>query len=105
MQIVGDKFVRARRKKEAYRGTLTDDNTGCADLDKSDAQVINEQFLIVIHICCVVVSRVAHYSSFRRLAEANYFCGKVKVIYLQFIRSQKALSDLLCIKLAPPSAY
>ena len=40
-----DKFVQARRKKEAYRGTLTDDNAGCADLDKSDAQVINEQFL------------------------------------------------------------
>ncbi len=41
-----DKFVQTRRKKEAYRGTSTDDNADCADLDKSDAQVINEQFLI-----------------------------------------------------------
>ena len=42
-----DKFVQARRKKEAYRGTLTDDNADCADLDKSNAQVINGQFLMV----------------------------------------------------------
>ncbi len=40
-----DKFVQARRKKEAYRGTSTDDNADCADLDKSNAQVINGQFL------------------------------------------------------------
>ena len=40
-----DKFVQARRTREAYRGTLTDDNADCADLDKSNAQVINEQFL------------------------------------------------------------
>lgn len=40
-----DKFVQARRKKEAYRGTQTDDNADCADLDKSDAQVINGLFL------------------------------------------------------------
>lgn len=40
-----DKFVQARRKKEAYRGTATDDNADCADLDKSNAQVINGQFL------------------------------------------------------------
>ena len=40
-----DKFVQARRKKEAYRGTLTDDNADCADLDQSNAQVIFEQFL------------------------------------------------------------
>ena len=40
-----DKFVQARRKKEAYRGTPTDDNADCADLDKSNAQVIDGQFL------------------------------------------------------------
>ncbi len=40
-----DKFVQARRKKEAYRGTSTDDNADCTDLDKSNAQVINGQFL------------------------------------------------------------
>ncbi len=39
------KFVQARRKKEAYLGTSTDDNADCADLDKSDAQVMNGQFL------------------------------------------------------------
>ncbi len=40
-----DKFVQARRKKEAYRGTSADDNADCSDLDKSNAQVINGQFL------------------------------------------------------------
>ncbi len=30
---------------EAYRGTPTDDNADCADLEKSNAQVINGQFL------------------------------------------------------------
>ncbi len=40
-----DKSVQARRKKEAYRGTLTDDNADCADLDKSNEQVIFAQFL------------------------------------------------------------
>jgi len=42
-----DKFVRARRKKEAYRGTPTDDNADRADLDKSNAQVIDGQFLTI----------------------------------------------------------
>ena len=42
-----DKFVQARRKKEAYRGTPTDDNADCTDLDESNAQVINVQFLTV----------------------------------------------------------
>ncbi len=45
-----NKFVQARRKKEAYRGTSTDDNAGCADLDKSNAQVINGQFLSIQNI-------------------------------------------------------
>lgn len=57
-----DTFVQARRKKEAYRGTLTDgavcrwhtsgtdrsgaeSNADCADLDKSNVQVRNGQFL------------------------------------------------------------
>ncbi len=40
-----DKFVQARRKKETYRGTLTDGNADYADLDKSNAQVMNGQFL------------------------------------------------------------
>ncbi len=40
-----DKFVQTRRKMEAYRGTPTDDNADCANLDKSNAQVINGQFL------------------------------------------------------------
>ena len=40
-----DKFVQARRKKKAYRGTSADDNADCTDLEKSNAQVINEQFL------------------------------------------------------------
>ncbi len=40
-----DKFVQERRKKEAYRGTLTDDNADCTDLDKSNAQVIYARFL------------------------------------------------------------
>ena len=40
-----NKFVQARWKKEAYRGTSTDDNADCADLDKSNAQVIDGQFL------------------------------------------------------------
>ena len=40
-----EKFVQARRKKEAYQGTSTDDNADCTDLDKSNAQVINGQFL------------------------------------------------------------
>ncbi len=31
-----------------YRGTPTDDNADCADLDKSNAQVINGQFLIIV---------------------------------------------------------
>ncbi len=43
-----DKSVQARRKKESYRGTTTDDNVDCADLDKSNSQVINEQFLRVM---------------------------------------------------------
>ncbi len=43
-----DKSVQARRKKEAYRGTSTDDNADCTDLDKSNAQVINGQFLIPV---------------------------------------------------------
>ncbi len=39
-----DKFVQARwKKEEAYRGTSTDDNADGADLDKSNAQVMNEQ--------------------------------------------------------------
>ncbi len=42
-----DKFVQARRKKEAYRGTATGDNADCADLDKSTAQVMNGQVLII----------------------------------------------------------
>ena len=42
-----DKFVQARRKKEAYQGTPTANNTGCADLDKSNAEVINGQFLTI----------------------------------------------------------
>ena len=45
MQMTQDKSVQARRKKEAYRGTSTDDNADCTDLDKSNAQVINGQFL------------------------------------------------------------
>ncbi len=40
-----DKFVQARPKKEAYRGMSTDGNADCADLDKSNAQVMNGQFL------------------------------------------------------------
>ena len=44
MQMTQDKSVQARRKKEAYRGTSTDDNADCTDLDKSNAQVINGQF-------------------------------------------------------------
>ncbi len=40
-----DKLVQARRKKEACRGMATDDNADCADLDKSNAQVIFGQFL------------------------------------------------------------
>lgn len=40
-----DKSVQARRKREAYWGTPTDDNADCADLDKSNVQVINGQFL------------------------------------------------------------
>ena len=40
-----NKSVQARRKKEAYRGTPTDDNADCADLDKSNVQVIYGQVL------------------------------------------------------------
>ncbi len=40
-----DKFIRARREREAYRSTSTDDNEDRVDLDKSNAQVIEEQFL------------------------------------------------------------
>ena len=46
-----EKFVQARRKKEAYRGTSTDDNADCTDLDKSNAQVINGQFLSITVLC------------------------------------------------------
>ena len=42
-----DKFVQARRKKEAYRGIDVQGYADCADLDKLNAQVINGQFLSV----------------------------------------------------------
>jgi len=45
VQMTQDKFAQARQKKEAYQGTSTDDNADCTDLDKSNAQVINGQFL------------------------------------------------------------
>ncbi len=52
-----DKFVQARQKKEAYRGGMsTDDNADCANLDKSNAQVINGQFLSANRISCWVLS-------------------------------------------------
>ncbi len=50
-----DKFVQARRKKEVYRGMSTDDNADCADLDKSNAQVINGQFLRFIEMKEIVI--------------------------------------------------
>lgn len=50
-----DKFVQAGRKREAYRGMLADGamcrwhmfNGDCADLDKSDARVIDGQFFTI----------------------------------------------------------
>ena len=42
-----NKFVQAGRRKEAYRSTLTDDNEDCANLGKSDVQVIFYSALVI----------------------------------------------------------
>ena len=47
MQRTQDKSAYARRRNEAYWGTPIDDNAVYAGLDKSNAQVIYQQFLTV----------------------------------------------------------
>ena len=45
MRIAEDEYVHARRRREACRGTLTDDNAAGTESDTQDAQVILWKFL------------------------------------------------------------
>ena len=96
VQNAPDEFVSARRRREACRGTLTDDNEAMADSDKHNVLIISARVLTLLSVnTCQYLSTLANGTY--PLGIFNCFCRKSKfrrlhiplITYASVIRHEK----------------